>query len=934
MPFIKRANLKHPHSVTDTRKIFVGRMNELQFFIENILDPEEPTHNIVSIFGQGGVGKSTLLARVIEELYDSKYKEYCLSALVDERQTTPVSIMERFADQLHLGGDFGKALKHYKELVRKLQTEQETLQTTILHRAPDFAGAAIEGVPIVGPILREGVKVTAGHLIDRYQAGQLHKDTEHLHDPLHDLTKTFIAELNRVADTQVVLSTRWLKRERRVLLCFDTFEQMAPEAVPWLLDYFLDAHISSNVVLVIAGRDRIDHSTADGPKRWLMYYDSNTIYSLSLNGFTEDETRTYLAARNITDPDRISTIWRLSRGLPLYLGLLTSNLQGEVDPTKDVVDNFLRWIPEREHIKRRLALDAALLSKPFNQDDLEAFTYLPEQERLDLYYWLTGLSFVYPQAGRFRYHELAQDLFSRHPYQRSKKEYYSTRRNLATHYQRFLQEIQEEKGGETYHFMEWLESLLALTDQWFFLPDEASHVKAVEQILNAYQHTDAEQNAEIAKFLRELSQKRASIQISTSAQQVAAYLLQYIEADARSQDRMLAAAALIEKVAHFPSFPSALLAQIYSDRGWAYLHLKEYEQAMSDFHRALDLKPDYAWVYGSRGLVYRTLRDYERAIADFDRAIELNPDYAWAFGSRGLTFRFLNDDERAIADFDRAIELNPKYTWAYGSRGQTYRLRKDYERAIADFDRAIEIDAEYVWAYEQRGRAYNNLKMYRRAIEDFDRAIELDPHYFWAYLHRGITYRMLKDYERAMADLDRALELEPQNASIFAQKGFVSLWMRNTRQAITDYIRGWEIDPNYLHNGWMVEWSRMCQGAPDREEIERLEAIAAVNPQHYTAYVCRGVALWIRGRFGESVAEFEQAIPLDPGAGSAYFWKAMALALLEQDELAITLIRKFLELELPPVLLSPLQWLEESRPDLYQNFVKPLLTQQCNPNGV
>ena len=159
MPFIKRAYLKHPHSVTDTRKIFVGRTNELQFFIENILDPEEPTYNIVSIFGQGGVGKSTLLARVIEELYDSKYKEYCLSALVDERQTTPVSIMERFADQLHLGGDFGKALKHYKELVRKLQTEQETLQTTILHRAPDFAGAAIEGVPIVGPILREGVKL-------------------------------------------------------------------------------------------------------------------------------------------------------------------------------------------------------------------------------------------------------------------------------------------------------------------------------------------------------------------------------------------------------------------------------------------------------------------------------------------------------------------------------------------------------------------------------------------------------------------------------------------------------------------------------------------------------------------------------------------------------------------------------------------------------
>lgn len=173
MPFIKRANLRNSQPATDTRKIFIGRTNELQFIVENILEPEEPTYNIVSIFGQGGVGKSTLLARIIEELYTSKFKDYCLSALVDERQATPVSIMEKFADQLHLGGDFGKPLKHYKEILRKLQTEQETIQTTILHRVPDFAGAAIEGVPIVGPILREGVKVTAGHLLDKYQAGQL-----------------------------------------------------------------------------------------------------------------------------------------------------------------------------------------------------------------------------------------------------------------------------------------------------------------------------------------------------------------------------------------------------------------------------------------------------------------------------------------------------------------------------------------------------------------------------------------------------------------------------------------------------------------------------------------------------------------------------------------------------------------------------------------
>jgi hypothetical protein len=92
------------------------------------------------------------------------------------------------------------------------------------------------------------------------------------------------------------------------LLFFDTFERLTAEATPWLLDYFLEADISANVVLVVAGRDPIERSTPVDPKSWLPYLDDNTIYQIYLNSFTEDETRKYLVARNITDPDRISTV--------------------------------------------------------------------------------------------------------------------------------------------------------------------------------------------------------------------------------------------------------------------------------------------------------------------------------------------------------------------------------------------------------------------------------------------------------------------------------------------------------------------------------------------------------------------------------------------------------------------------------------------------
>ena len=60
--------------------------------------------------------------------------------------------------------------------------------------------------------------------------------------------------------------------------------------------------------------------------------------------------------------------------------------------------------------------------------------------------------------------------------------------------------------------------------------------------------------------------------------------------------------------------------------------------------------------------------DYESAIPDFDRAVELDPDDAGQYDHRGFAKMSIGDYEGAIADFDRAIELDPADTYAQQSR--------------------------------------------------------------------------------------------------------------------------------------------------------------------------------------------------------------------------------------------------------------------------
>ncbi|MBO0781599.1 MAG: tetratricopeptide repeat protein [Ktedonobacteraceae bacterium] len=50
------------------------------------------------------------------------------------------------------------------------------------------------------------------------------------------------------------------------------------------------------------------------------------------------------------------------------------------------------------------------------------------------------------------------------------------------------------------------------------------------------------------------------------------------------------------------------------------------------------------------------MHEYQQALADYTKAIELDPGCAIAYYNRGLTHQHVKDYHRAIADFTRVIE--------------------------------------------------------------------------------------------------------------------------------------------------------------------------------------------------------------------------------------------------------------------------------------
>ncbi len=102
--------------------------------------------------------------------------------------------------------------------------------------------------------------------------------------------------------------------------------------------------------------------------------------------------------------------------------------------------------------------------------------------------------------------------------------------------------------------------------------------------------------------------------------------------------------------------------------------------------------PDFAF-YRKRADESIVKGEFDLAVNDYNKAIELNPKDAVAYLNRGRAYHNKTNYDLAIADFDKVIELNPKETSAYLNRGNAFEKKGNAQQAIGDYKKVVELDA-------------------------------------------------------------------------------------------------------------------------------------------------------------------------------------------------------------------------------------------------
>ena len=236
------------------------------------------------------------------------------------------------------------------------------------------------------------------------------------------------------------------------------------------------------------------------------------------------------------------------------------------------------------------------------------------------------------------------------------------------------------------------------------------------------------------------------------------------------------------------------------------------------------MKSDDTNTYYYRGIAYLTKKDFDLAIEDFSKVVEMDPEYVGTYYYHGLAYLFKGDfDDLAIENLNKAIEQNSDHADAYYYRGAAYNFKGEVELAIKDYTKAIELKPDYADAYYNRGTAYFSKDEAKRAIEDYTKAIQLKPDHANGYYNRAEALLHLQEWEKAKEDLITAKEIgmdivaafrnDYRNVAAFERKHQVNL-----PKDIVALVR-----QGFRHRYPMVEKTSTTDGKPlESQEVSDL----------------------------------------------------------------------------------------------------------------
>jgi protein O-mannosyl-transferase len=291
------------------------------------------------------------------------------------------------------------------------------------------------------------------------------------------------------------------------------------------------------------------------------------------------------------------------------------------------------------------------------------------------------------------------------------------------------------------------------------------------------------------------------------------------------------------------------------------------EEAIAQFRKALDIRPDYAEGHNDLGLALAQKGQLEEALVHYTQALQFRPGLWEARVNLGNALAEQGRLDEAIAHYRGALAAQPDNARIHANIGHALFQQGKTEEAIPSLRRALELLPTYAPAHETLGLVLLQKGQADEAIAHFQQALQTEPEFATARTGLADAYLQAGQPDKAAAELSELLRAQPNDPAAHCHLAALLNAQGKVREAIQHYraaLQAQADSPEALNNlAWILAAAPEPGLRNGAEAVTLAERACQLTDSKQATLVGTLAAAYAQaGRFTEAVTTAERAARL------------------------------------------------------------------------
>ncbi|RLD69293.1 MAG: hypothetical protein DRI95_00535 [Bacteroidetes bacterium] len=289
--------------------------------------------------------------------------------------------------------------------------------------------------------------------------------------------------------------------------------------------------------------------------------------------------------------------------------------------------------------------------------------------------------------------------------------------------------------------------------------------------------------------------------------------------------------------------------------------------------------------YYKAGKTFQKTGNYEDAGSEYTKAINLDPTFTKAYIGRATIYEKLGEIEGAVADYKKLTSLLPKKHDYFYHAGRLYYDLEKYDESLIMLNGATNISKKAHQAYEYKVKALLAKEDYKAALPECTIAIDLNP-VAENFYNLGIINGKLNNYALAESNFIESVTENPNYIESYIELGYVCIKLEKLNDALNAANKALNIDSKNK-KAYVLRSIVYKKKLDYPSAINDLSKVTLLYPEDKTAFFLRGLAYHEFNQFQNAINDFSKVIGFNPKNFDAIYKRANAYEQIGNFEKAI-----------------------------------------------